>query len=180
MDFTSRDAHIGALCRRSDLEILAFNILSWLSGGRLPWMSNLKDHKYVYECKKYYMDRLDELFNYAFRKSDGNVNLTPPVMAKDTRKTPFDRTRISKDVPDGLYELFQYIVKLEFKEKPDYELIKAILVKAINKTSEHDGKFSFSPVKAKVSKAVGKGASRLKRTSLSSPQLGNGARKGKF
>ena len=44
VEYASRDAHIGAHARRSDLEILAYNLVHWMSGN-LPWMDNLKDPK---------------------------------------------------------------------------------------------------------------------------------------
>lgn len=160
VEFTSRDAHIGALSRRSDLEILAFNLLSWLSGGRLPWMSNLKDHTYVCECKRYYMERLHELFNYAFKKStNGSGEPSPPpknVVFNAPKTGPvLDKTKLSKvinfqtcesvskmlinlsvlrhmqDVPPGIKEFFQYIVNLEFQEAPDYQMLKDILMTAL-------------------------------------------------
>lgn len=179
VEFTSRDAHIGALSRRSDLEILAFNVLSWLSGGRLPWMSNLKDHKYVQECKKYYMERLHELFNYAFKKPGTGGEPSPPPKTVEEFKMPrssgtskFDKNKLSvKSVPAGLQEFFQYVINLDFKQKPDYALLKEILSKSMAKEGGDDGRFSFSPVKK--AKGVAKVTSRLKRSSLSSPQLGH-------
>lgn len=50
IEFTSRDGHLGALSRRSDLEILVYNLISWLSGGRLPWME-CKDFEEVRQRK---------------------------------------------------------------------------------------------------------------------------------
>lgn len=179
VEFSSRDAHIGALCRRSDLEILGFNILSWLSGGRLPWMSNLKDHKYVFACKKYYMDRLHELFNFAFGKK---TEVPPAEVLKDEvniqdkkkmKKPPaFDRKKLIVKVPGGVIEYFQYIVNLNFAEDPDYGLLKDILSRAIIKEKGahfDDGRFFFKKLPAKT---VAKIASRLKRSSLSSPGMG--------
>ncbi len=46
IEYTSRDAHIGAHSRRSDLEILAYNLVHWIS-GTLPWMDNLTNPKFV-------------------------------------------------------------------------------------------------------------------------------------
>lgn len=179
VEFSSRDAHIGALCRRSDLEILGFNILSWLSGGRLPWMSNLKDHKYVFACKKYYMDRLHELFNFAFGKK---TEVPPAEVLKDevniqdkkkVKKPPaFDRKKLTVKVPAGIIEYFQYIVNLNFAEDPDYGLLKDILSRAIIKEKGahfDDGRFFFKKLPAKT---VAKITSRLKRSSLSSPGMG--------
>lgn len=176
VEFTSRDSHIGALCRRSDLEILGFNILSWMSGGRLPWMSNLKDHKFVYSCKKYFMDRLHDLFNYAFDKDavlDPNIDFDAATSTSSSKKAvAFDKNKVTVKIPAGIAEYFQYIVKLDFMQDPDYDLLKAILSQAICKvkgSSFDDGRFFFTKIPAKT---VAKITSKLKRSSLSSPEIG--------
>lgn len=68
VEFSSRDAHIGAFSRRSDLESLAYNILYWVSGGRLPWTNVLKDHQLVEASKRWYMDNLEIFVNYCFNE----------------------------------------------------------------------------------------------------------------
>jgi len=68
VEFSSRDAHIGAFSRRSDLESLAYNLLYWVSGGRLPWTNVLKDHQLVEASKKWYMDNLEIFVNYCFNE----------------------------------------------------------------------------------------------------------------
>lgn len=68
VEFSSRDAHIGAFSRRSDLESLAYNLLYWVSGGRLPWTNVLKDHHLVEASKKWYMDNLEIFVNYCFNQ----------------------------------------------------------------------------------------------------------------
>ncbi|RWS17404.1 serine/threonine-protein kinase VRK1-like protein [Dinothrombium tinctorium] len=154
IEFTSRDAHIGALSRRSDLEILAYNILSWLSGGKLPWMSNLKDHRYVKECKEYYMKNLHELVNYCFGKNDNKTNLKPK--ATQTTKPVVDRKKISPNVPHGIVEVLQYIANLEFTEEPDYHLLKKILENGIEKSGERsDGTFNFNSSSRRSNITVG-------------------------
>ncbi|KAI1294188.1 Serine/threonine-protein kinase VRK1 [Halotydeus destructor] len=169
VEFTSRDAHIGALARRSDLEILAYNVLSWLSGGRLPWMSNLKDHTYVYECKCYYMDRLHELFNYAFKK-DGGQATAPAVDFKTKKKSNMvmDNSKVTKDLPPGIKEFFVYIVSLDFEQKPDYREMKKILADAVKKVDSdgYDGKFSFTTEPLKNGRGISKAG---KKSSVSSP-----------
>ena len=175
VEFTSRDSHVGALSRRSDLEILAFNMLSWLSGGRLPWMQNLKDHRFVHACKKYYMDRLHELFNYSFsqtKQSPPTIDYQEVVRSVPPPASAFEKTKLKAKVPPGILEYFQYIVKLDFTQDPDYDLLKAMLSSAIAKTrgaDSDDGRFSFSKVPAR---SVGKITGRMKRSSLSSPGLG--------
>jgi vaccinia related kinase len=44
LEYTSRDAHIGAHARRSDLEILAYNLLHWTAGA-LPWIEHLPNEE---------------------------------------------------------------------------------------------------------------------------------------
>lgn len=67
IEFSSRDAHIGAFSRRSDLESLAYNLLYWVSGGRLPWTTcGGKDHQLVEASKKWYMSNLEVFVNYCF------------------------------------------------------------------------------------------------------------------
>ena len=68
VEFSSRDAHIGAFSRRSDLESLAYNLLYWVSRGRLPWTNCLKDHQLVEASKKWYMNNLEVFVNYCFNE----------------------------------------------------------------------------------------------------------------
>lgn len=183
-EFTSRDAHIGCFSRRSDIEVLCYNILSWLSGGRLPWMFNLKDSNYVKQCKNYYMERTTELLNYCFPPSSSS----PPPVAVLTKKVEsnanarvVDRTKPSPSIPLGISDFIKYTIKLKFEEEPDYAHLKSILEKAIVKSGEKsDGKFSFtqtktspSPVKSPTARVPGAvGAKRSSAPSLSpSPVL---------
>lgn len=99
VEFSSRDAHIGAFSRRSDLESLAYNLLYWVSGGRLPWCHTLKDHTLVSALKRWYMDNLEVFVNYCF-----NVDAYPvdaiklvkginPVSANGCLSTPVQTTK---------------------------------------------------------------------------------------
>lgn len=115
IEFTSRDGHVGALSRRSDLETLAYNVISWLSGGRLPWM-DIKDHEVVQKKKRFYMNHknIDKLLIYAFGSKS--------------------------QVPRGLEEFVKSISRLGFKEEPNYEQLKLVLTKAIvNSGYTNDG-----------------------------------------
>ena len=40
LEYTSRDAHIGAHSRRGDLETLGYNLVHWVS-GTLPWLKDM-------------------------------------------------------------------------------------------------------------------------------------------
>ena len=51
IEYLSRDAHDGAqINRRSDLEILAFCVIHWLS-GTLPWIDLIKSPEQVQNSK---------------------------------------------------------------------------------------------------------------------------------
>ena len=57
IEFTSRDAHKGvAPSRRTDLEILGYVMLQWLS-SKLPWEDKLSDKDYVMNSKIRYQMR---------------------------------------------------------------------------------------------------------------------------
>ncbi|XP_054161071.1 probable serine/threonine-protein kinase DDB_G0292354 [Oppia nitens] len=104
IEFTSRDGHVGALTRRSDLEMLVYNTITWLSGGRLPWIDE-KDYEVVRQQKEYYMSHIDKLLIYAFKTKSS--------------------------IPKGLDEFVRSIGRLGFKEDPDYGALKLILIRAI-------------------------------------------------
>ena len=53
--YTSRDAHIGAHSRRSDFEMLGYNLVHWMS-GTLPWMDNLSNYEFVHMQKNGFME----------------------------------------------------------------------------------------------------------------------------
>jgi len=58
IEYLSRDAHIGCTSRRSDLEVLAFNMIHWLN-GTLPWIKLSADPKKVQAAKEAYVKDLD-------------------------------------------------------------------------------------------------------------------------
>ena len=68
-EYTSRDAHIGAHSRRSDLEILGYNLVHWMS-GTLPWMDNLTDCKYVHTQKNGFMNDVPIFLQRCFGDND--------------------------------------------------------------------------------------------------------------
>jgi len=128
IEYTSRDAHIGAHSRRSDLEILAYNLVHWMSGN-LPWMDNLTNCQYVQSQK------------------NGFMNDIPNFLQKC-----FDDT----DYPSVLEEFLEYSKGLEFDTKPDYDLCRDMFKKALKKVkSPYDGKLDFSTPKTSPNKKVG-------------------------
>lgn len=157
IEFTSRDAHIGCFSRKGDCEILAYNLLYWLSGGRLPWMSNLQDKKLVKNLKDNYMNRLDDLLDYAFNGETASSSKT-----ETTTKTKRSKTTATKlNIPDGLTEFFKQVIGMKHDEEPNYKLLKTILEKAIVSSGEKfDGKFYLTDT---VQKNAEKKTSPLKR-----------------
>lgn len=108
IEYLSRDAHKGVPTRRGDLEILAYNLIQWL-GCTLPWEKNLSNPVKVQESKEQHMDNVENFL-----------------------KECFD----AKTVPASLTEFLKYINKLSFDEKPNYEKIKKMFVKEIEKNGD--------------------------------------------
>lgn len=162
IEFTSRDAHIGCFSRKGDIEILAYNLLSWLSGGRLPWMSNLADKTLVKNLKNNYMNRLDDLLNYAFQttRSETVTSANKKAKTSNTNKSA---------IPDGMADFFKQVIKMKYHDKPDYKLLSSILEKAIISNGEKcDGSFYLSESDRKKSASQSKKPSPLKRKHASS------------
>jgi len=57
IEYCSRDAHIGCTARRSDLEVLGFNLVHWVT-GTLPWMNILASCDKVHAAKQVFMEGL--------------------------------------------------------------------------------------------------------------------------
>jgi len=140
IEFTSRDAHIGAHSRRGDMEILGYNMLQWLC-GRLPWEDNLTDCDYVAKHKRWYMDNMDKLIEKCF---------------------PDDAP-----IPPGLSEFLSYVGNLTFDEKPDYQKCRQILrVGLVERGYKDDGKLVFMSATPKA--ASKKPKSRLQKVGSTS------------
>ncbi|KAJ9585905.1 hypothetical protein L9F63_020468 [Diploptera punctata] len=69
LEYTSRDAHIGAHSRRGDLEILGYNMLQWLCGS-LPWEDSIAYPEYVHIQKKNFMSNIPLLMRRCFPNSE--------------------------------------------------------------------------------------------------------------
>lgn len=140
IEFSSRDAHIGAFSRRSDLESLAYNLLYWVSGGRLPWTNVLKDHHLVEASKKWHMDNLEIFVNYCFNEDAHPMNPNPTTNGRVTAARSDVSTKTSSSSSSSaqdsimcaaLYDFLSYITKLKFEDEPDYYLLKSILSNAL-------------------------------------------------
>ncbi|XP_046809818.1 glutamic acid-rich protein [Lucilia cuprina] len=94
LEFTSRDAHMGAHSRRSDMECLGYNLLFW-SQGYLPWKeaaTNQQQEK-VHRAKEFLMTDVRELLRQIY----------------------------GKQVPNYLGEYLHLVGQLAYHERPDYE-----------------------------------------------------------
>jgi len=59
IEYLSRDAHIGCTSRRSDMEVLGFNIIHWLTGS-LPWSGITNNPGKVQSAKVSFMKDLEK------------------------------------------------------------------------------------------------------------------------
>ena len=103
LEYTSRDAHIGAHSRRGDLETLGYNLVHWTSGF-LPW-KNTEDPQTVQTQKNGFL---------------GNV---ATFLKKCFKPEPY---------PEVFLEYFNYVCELEFKSKPDYKKLRRMLGRALD------------------------------------------------
>lgn len=128
IEYTSRDAHIGTHSRRSDFEILGYNLVHWMS-GTLPWMSNLTNPDNVFNQKKTFMADI----NAAMKKCFG-----------------------TKQIPDFLSAFLNYVKSLEFNDAPDYEKSRKFFSDALKKAKYPlDGKVDFAIAKSSPVKSTG-------------------------
>lgn len=108
LEYSSRDSHVGAHSRRSDLETLGYNLLDWLT-GTLPWKTTevLSEPDLVHALKKNFMNDKKSLLKTCFK---------------------------SEFYPQFIEKYLEYITSLDFKEKPDYDycrnLFKSELLKS--------------------------------------------------
>ncbi|XP_068624435.1 uncharacterized protein [Battus philenor] len=100
LEYSSRDSHVGAHSRRSDLETLGYNILDWLT-GRLPWKTKevLAAPDLVHALKKNFMSDIKFLLKTCF-------------------KTEF--------YPQFIEKYLQYITSLDYMERPDYDFCRSL------------------------------------------------------
>jgi len=142
IEYTSRDAHIGAHSRRSDLEILAYNLVHWMSGD-LPWMDQLTNPTNVQKQKIGYMNDVKAFLQRCFK---------------------------SEDYPAVLEEFLNYVVSLEFDTPPDYDKCRQMFKTALT-TAKYplDGKIDFTSPK-KAPKKVRNSSPRKRKADLFSDE----------
>lgn len=123
IEYTSRDAHKGLDTRRTDIEILGFNLLHWLT-GRLPWLKLIKDCKAVAAAKEDHMADVKALVVSCF----GAPNKT-------------------------MIDFMTVVANMGFADKPDYDKLRSILKDGVTAEGlKYDGKISASSDKTAVKK----------------------------
>ncbi|XP_022188225.2 serine/threonine-protein kinase VRK1 isoform X2 [Nilaparvata lugens] len=129
IQYTSRDAHIGAISRRGDLEILGYNVI-YLLTGHLPWEDDVNDEELVAEKKKYAMNNINEFLASCF---------------------------MPESPPDVLVDYLDYVNKLNFDSRPNFKYCKRLFRKGIQDAGYcDDGKLTFeahAKLKAKKRKS---------------------------
>ncbi|XP_058836883.1 uncharacterized protein LOC131693239 isoform X2 [Topomyia yanbarensis] len=97
LEFTSRDAHMGAHARRSDLECLGYNLIFW-SRGFLPWKDEklLNQPEQVHRMKEYFMTDVREMLKLIY----------------------------GADCPQYLGDFLHYVGGLTYDERPDYDYLR--------------------------------------------------------
>lgn len=102
LEFTSRDAHMGAHSRRSDLECLAYNLIYWKE-GYLPWKTEkiMSQPEQVHRMKEYFMTDIKQ-----FYKKFYNV-----------------------PIPSFIYDFLTHVANLAYHDRPNYKLCKDIFLK---------------------------------------------------
>lgn len=113
IEYTSRDAHCGVPTMRSDLEVLAYNLVNWF-GLALPWEADklLGSPAKVHEAKKTFMADVEKSLRTVFG--------SPPA---------------------PVLEFFKYINTLDFNETPNYTKCRQIFeagLKALGKSNTGD------------------------------------------
>ena len=117
LEYTSRDAHLGCVSRRGDLEVLLYCMIEWL-GGKLPWDQPQQPHP-----REIHKNKIS-----AFQ----NIN-------KFLEKSSSDGSEDIKVPPSFLHQMMTYIDSLAFEEMPDYNYTRSIFQKETGL-----GRFQFS------------------------------------
>ncbi|XP_016951485.1 nucleosomal histone kinase 1 [Drosophila biarmipes] len=104
IEYTSRDAHLGVPTRRSDLEILGYNLIEWL-GVELPWVTQklLAAPPKVQKAKEAFMENVGESLKALFPKG----------------------------VPAAIGDFMKYVSKLTHIQEPDYDKCRSMFSSAL-------------------------------------------------
>lgn len=99
LEFTSRDAHMGAHSRRSDLECLGYNLMYWTLGS-LPWKDEklLNQPEHVHRMKEIFMTDAREMLKLIY----------------------------GQQVPNFLGDYLHYVNDLAYDERPNYDYLRSL------------------------------------------------------
>lgn len=105
LEFTSRDAHMGAHSRRSDLECLAYNLIYWQEGF-LPWKNEklMSQPEQVHRMKEYFMTDIKQL-KQLYKKIYGVA------------------------IPAYIHDFLAHVNNLAYHDRPNYKLCKEIFLR---------------------------------------------------
>uniref|UniRef100_A0A1Q3G0M5 non-specific serine/threonine protein kinase n=1 Tax=Culex tarsalis TaxID=7177 RepID=A0A1Q3G0M5_CULTA len=109
LEFTSRDAHMGAHARRSDLECLGYNLIYW-SRGFLPWKDEkmLNQPEQVHRMKEYFMTDVREMLKLIY----------------------------GEDCPKYLGEFLHYVGGLNYDDRPDYDFLRSLFCQELRRLGQ--------------------------------------------
>ncbi|OTF73165.1 hypothetical protein BLA29_008069, partial [Euroglyphus maynei] len=169
-EFRSRDAHIGVISRRSDIESLGYNLILWFY-GRHPWANQLKDTEKVLAKKNWAMSNIDDFLKEAFsgktfvddeETNDSKASKTASSKSKSNgKKTPSVQQQqvksnmpISTIVPKGFKNFFGEINQLSHDARPNYGRYKNILqeIARLNPKTAHPN--NDSPKRSRASRLI--------------------------
>jgi len=132
LEYTSRDAHLGCVSRRGDLEVLFYCLIEWL-GGKLPWDQPQQPHpKEIHKSKISAFQNIDKFLEKSF--SDGSEDIKVP--------------------PQFLNRMMNYIEDLAFEEKPDYNYTRSIFQKETGPRQFHFSSSTYSSEDEEVNLAL--------------------------
>lgn len=127
LEFTSRDAHMGAHSRRSDLECLGYNLIYWCQ-GTLPWKNEklLQQPDQIHHMKEYFMTDVKFMIQQVYGKT----------------------------APEFLGEFLNYVGNLAYDERPDYGYCRHIFEKELISMgySTDEMRINVDEIKQKVKK----------------------------
>lgn len=109
LEYTSRDAHMGAHARRSDLECLGYNLIYW-SRGFLPWKDEkmLNQPEQVHRMKEYFMTDVREMLKLIY----------------------------GEDCPKYLGEFLHYVGGLNYDDRPDYDFLRSLFCQELRRLGQ--------------------------------------------
>ncbi|XP_037072626.1 serine/threonine-protein kinase VRK1-like isoform X2 [Pollicipes pollicipes] len=137
IEFTSRDAHIGAHSRRGDLEILGYNLLQWAC-GRLPWQDHLRQANAVARSKCEAMADVSTLVRTCFP-----LGLVPGA--------------------EAIQRYLELVAAMPFDATPDYDGLRAALRSGLHALGSPPARLRFSPGEESDAPARGRARSANRR-----------------